>query len=493
MATTSGVLDDHRRRELLHALAAMGSDADLHPKITSVFLPLPMHADALHPSKLIVRGERGAGKTALFHFLGALAQNHEGHLPSVLPGSAAIQGRWVEGFSEVGRTHPSTSVLDLFGQQEEDGALRAFWFGHLVGVLARAFPEPAPPDGRFAERWREDSTNPASWVDAAQAEVAALTGWLDRLDERLEREGVWVFVSYDHLDKIGIVAPQVRARFASTLLAMWLSLANRYARLRSKVFLREDLFQVAQRSSTDASKLDSRSVRLHWSVEDLYRLVLRHLAASDPLRAWLQAEPHPLPFTERQPLGWFPPDALPEEGPRSQRSLATKLAGELMGEGVKKGYTHRWIPNHLQDAWGQIVPRSMMNLLAFAARGALEHGPRGTHARLLHPMELQSALEGTSIYRARELREEHPVVQRMERLRDFVLLAERAVVVRALRDPPDGRDAVADGFGNDGEAVFEELERLGVLRPRADGRVDVPDIYRFGYGIKRKGGVARPR
>jgi hypothetical protein len=30
---------------------------------------------------------------------------------------------------------------------------------------------------------------------------------------------------------------------------------------------------------------------------------------------------------------------------------------------------------------------------------------------------------------------------------------------------------------------------LGVLRERSNDRIDVPDVYRFGLGLRRKGGV----
>jgi hypothetical protein len=36
-------------------------------------------------------------------------------------------------------------------------------------------------------------------------------------------------------------------------------------------------------------------------------------------------------------------------------------------------------------------------------------------------------------------------------------------------------------------------ELIGVLTGRKDGRVDLPDIYRYGLGVKRRGGVSRPR
>ncbi|MEI7835486.1 MAG: hypothetical protein WCK05_03645 [Planctomycetota bacterium] len=70
-----------------------------------------------------------------------------------------------------------------------------------------------------------------------------------------------------------------------------------------------------------------------------------------------------------------------------------------------------------------------------------------------------------------------------------VVMAARTEVTTRLAKAPDP----GDGFGDDGERAFTELERLGVLRVRPDGRVDVPDLYRYGYEIKRKGGVARPR
>ncbi len=62
----------------------------------------------------------------------------------------------------------------------------------------------------------------------------------------------------------------------------------------------------------------------------------------------------------------------------------------------------------------------------------------------------------------------------------------RGEVIAAL-----GRPTLRDKLTMDGEGVFDELRRTGVLEVRRDGRIDVPDIYRYGYGIKRKGGARR--
>lgn len=487
----SSVLSDEERRQHLLDLQAISSDADAHDEMLPVFLPLPSHASALHPSKLIVRGDRGAGKTALFHLLRELTQK-DISIDEVFPGASAWEGRWLEGFSERGKTHPSTDVLELFCDESDDPRLRSFWFGHMVGQLA---DDPTlggeQPPGVFIGAWREHRTDPAAWVDVARAELGPLTAWIDRLDDRCVRDRRRIFISYDHLDKIGITQPDTRRRFSSSLLSMWLSLSNRYERLRPKIFLREDLFQSSAQSSSDASKLESRSVRLHWSTEELYRLLVRHMAASPRLRDWLGSGRNKIDTREKRPLGWMPPEAMPEEeGRNSQRNFAEKLAGELMGDGVKKGYTHRWVPNHLQDTHGALVPRPILNLFAFAAEYALARGPKAQYSRLLHPTELQSALEKTSKYRARELAEEHKVVNRLRRLEGMTLLADRRDIIRRLSDGGPDDD---DGFGNDGEAAFDELVHLGVFRVRDDERIDVPDIFRFGFGIKRKGGVRRPR
>jgi len=169
-------------------------------------------------------------------------------------------------------------------------------------------------------------------------------------------------------------------------------------------------------------------------------MLIRHLGAFDGLRDWLTTGTNIIPLTDRAELGWFPPEALPEDGRSSQRRFAEKLSGELMGEGVRKGFTYRWIPNHLQDAHGLIVPRPFLNIVGFAAQWALQRGPKAQYSRLLHYTELQAALEQTSLYRAKELAEEHPVVQRLELLRNMVLLTDRRTLVGRLGSPaPRGR------------------------------------------------------
>ena len=483
-------LTNEERRELLQDVASLASDADVHPDILRVFLPLPHHALALRDQIMVVRGERGAGKTALFHFLAGLA---EAGLPphKVFELPNASPNRWVEGFSESSTKHPSPLVLDAFAARVPDAMLRIFWMGHLVRRVAESNLTQAPSGNAFLKVSTEARNDPARWVDAAQRELAALAGWMDELEAELRQSGRRVTVVYDHLDKIGTLEAATRERFASTLLALWLSLSNRYRHIRAKIFIREDLFAASQRASADASKLLSRSVSLQWDTEALFRMLVRHLANISPsLRDWLQTGSMGLRLHNNPILGWMPPATLPPEGRESQKIFIDHLAGKQMGRGLKKGYVYRWIPNRLQDAHGAIVPRSVLNLIAYAAEWALRNGPTAKYTRLLTPLELRAAVEKTSQQRGAELREEHPVIGRIESLRGLTVMADRLDVVKRLCA---GGPNVHDAYGDDGERVFDELLQLGVLKTRSDGRVDVPDIYRYGYGIKRKGHVARPR
>ncbi len=159
-----------------------------------------------------------------------------------------------------------------------------------------------------------------------------------------------------------------------------------------------------------------------------------------------------------------------------------------MGSGVNKGYVHRWIPNHLSDANQVIVPRSMLNLFFFAARFA-ERTPKAQDGRLLHHTELMEGLKEASTYRVKELQEEYRVVQRLEKVRGITLFAEREDIERLLSETSAGWEE--DGYGSDGKQIFAELERLGVFKVRGERGVDMPDLYRLGLDIKRRGGVAR--
>jgi hypothetical protein len=103
-------------------------------------------------------------------------------------------------------------------------------------------------------------------------------------------------------------------------------------------------------------------------------------------------------------------------------------------------------------------------------------------------MNLVGGLQRTSESRVAELLEEYKFVSRMHHLEGETVLLDRRDVEQMLSRPHGD----PDGLEDDGERVVDELVRIGVLSLRPNGRIDVPDIYRYGFKIKRKGGVAHP-
>src|SRR5262249_29606853 len=155
-----------------------------------------------------------------------------------------------------------------------------------------------------------------------------------------------------------------------------------------------------------------RSVSIDWDVESLYRATVRHMAEASPgLLTWLRGTKHGFTLDSKHPIGWMP-GPMPES---VQKAFADRLAGEVMGAGARKGYTYRWIPNHLQDAQTRVVPRSVLVLIGEAARVALKI-PLSAGTRLITPQDLAAALIETSRARVGEIREEYKLVNRLENL-----------------------------------------------------------------------------
>jgi hypothetical protein len=448
------------------------------------FLPLPVHRLALRMETVVVRGGRGAGKSALFGILRLLKTSAE--LRAFFGDVNLPQARWLDAFSEIETAHPQVAVLDSFAEQSDHRRLRVFWMGHLLARLYRERPDLVVMPVGFRAAWESQPVNPEAWINAAQSELGAIDHALNETERKLDAQGETVFAAYDRLDRIGLTRPDIRGRCIGALLALWLSLSQRYRRLRAKIFIRDDLLDAGELGFADASKLRGYSAGLEWDVASLYRLVVRHFAEASPeLRAWLGRVKGGPTLEERGDYGWFP-GATDED---AQYAFASHLAGEVMGSGLKKGYTYRWIPNHLQDAQGRIVPRSMLNVFAFAAEDALKNPLGSKSSQLLTPANLVAGLTETSNERVQELKEEYPLVLRLKNLEGATLLLDPDEVIERLAQPVAGDPTQL----TDGTAVYDELRRIGVLSVRADGRVDVPDIYRSGFGIKRKGGSKRPR
>ncbi len=110
--------------------------------------------------------------------------------------------------------------------------------------------------------------------------------------------------------------------------------------------------------------------------------------------------------------------------------------------------------------------------------------------RLLQPTSLRSALDRVSNDHVIQMRDEfpwldslkaslatNPLVPYLEK--DAVKLLDVAISADEAKPPYEGKE------------LLEYLIEVGVLRRRPDRRIDAPDLFLAGLGLRRKGGVKR--
>ena len=502
-------MDEDRRKRLREAVfAALDPELDAREPF-SVFLPLWLHERLLEDRVVVLQGERGAGKTALFRFLAAL-QDQRAAWSDVFPKLPVGSRSFIAGFEEQGKTHPSTQAVVAWAASQPRERLEQFWLAHLFGCLSARYEA---PQCNVLTEWRGGLHEPERWVACVPASLGLMYAWFDKLDHEIQTLGQRVLVGYDDLDRLttggDLEAPGL---LAEALVSLWLRFSRRFSALQGKIFLRPDLLAQVLTSATDASKLRGHAAELKWSAEDVFRVLLRRLGSDEGLREHFGAAG--LRFERHTLLGWMPPYALPEivqldlfrdSGARdvdstrgTQRAVARCLAGETMGTGANKGYTHNWILNHTQDGRGQSLPRVTLNLIRNAAAGAIRRARQANDLALFAPSDLEEAQVATGQQRLEELRESHPVVSRLENLRGLTVPALRQEMAERLAMPRPGH---RDDFGDDGATVLRRLVELGTLveRPAGKGqpagavRVDLPDLFRRPLDIARKGGPLQIR
>jgi tetratricopeptide (TPR) repeat protein len=463
------------REEILRELERLaGRAAEYFDPVLS-FVPVTAHHLVLREENLLILGQRGAGKTALFRLIDRLRDSAE--LRRFFQDDAIPEAIWVDAFADQ-TGHPTLTHIGEFARDRDMRALRAFWIGHLLRRLRQVLPDLHPLIDLPAPLLQTDEQDPHAWMKEAPDHLAQMAALLERVEEALAARGQMVFASYDGLDRLGEGDRRIRTQVLVPLLSLWLTMTSRYRFLRGKIFLREDLMDEAELGFPDASKLRPRSTTLRWDVSDLYRAVVRHMAATGSvLQGWLRGLGI-LPDAEGE-YGYIPG----EMKEAAQQLLAEHLAGPVLGAGITKDITSRWLVRRLADGKGQIMPRTLLCLIGHAA----VHARRGGYVasgRLLSETDLLAGLRRASQERLNEMKEDYPIIRRMENLEGRRLPMQRKALLGFLeKEVP----AEPSSIPPDPKVILEELKRIGALIERSDRLLDVPDIYLLGLGIKRKG------
>jgi hypothetical protein len=484
-------------REPMRALLASALPADTRryggapPQLGQLYVPLA-HVKALHPDSLLVTGIRGAGKTLWWEAL--LDGRHRALIEAIAPRSGIKAAAPCDaGFGEAPQpdAYPDPDTLaDLLTQGIEP---RQIWHAVIARhVLTRQEAEPFQALQRWSER--------VAWLTADSERTARAFYDADR---RLAAQQQTHLVLFDALDRTASEWPRLRPLLRS-LLQVLLEFRP-YRAIRPKVFVRPDLLDDPEvRSFPDASKLLDNAVALTWPRRELYGVLWQYLgnATDADGAAFREGCARVGAVWEQRPDGtWLMPAPLRQDEDL-QRQLFHSIAGPWMGTDARRGFPYTWLPNHLGDANQQTSPRSLLAAVREAAEASAEyHRKHPNHPYALHYEALKRGVQRASRIRVEEIREDYPwvahLMQALKGLKGLVVPArfqdvemrwQQGRTLEALTDIPGGR-LPPRRLDQGAAGVRDDLADLGVFQPMPDGRINIPDVYRVGFGLGRRGGV----
>jgi hypothetical protein len=279
------------------------------------------------------------------------------------------------------------------------------------------------------------------------------------------------------------------------LVAFWAEYTRRWQRIRAKVFLRTDLFQrYATEGGADLAKLAANRVELVWSDHNLHAMLLKRIANSSvELLQYVNATPRSkVTFRFDTELGHVPAVAQSDD----IRPIIDRLVGQYMGSGVKKGLTYRWLINHVRDGFGRALPRPLVRLIEVAAELQRNTSRLANWPRLIEPTSLGRALDRVSKEQVQHSLDEWPWLDGLKRrVKDETVPCSRKQLEGLLADDWDGQwndqSSSIRPPAENARDLIDYLVEVGILRARADGRLDAADLFLAGLGLKRKGGVRK--
>jgi hypothetical protein len=244
----------------------------------------------------------------------------------------------------------------------------------------------------------------------------------------------------------------------------------------------------------DASKLTATKAELTWARHDLHGLLWQRLVNAPEVHGQHLREI--CPAKEHAGI-WLLPDEMKRETD-AQRTAFERLAGPWMGRDKRRGVPYTWSAGHLADGRGQTSPRSFLAAIRQAAEDSRERYPENEFA--LHYESIKRGIQKASEIRVTEVAEDYPwVPDVLSELKGMnVPCVYEDILSRWQERFPTGPQGIhsdrlpAQHVTRGWDGIREDLQRLGLIETKKDGRIDMPDLYRVGFGLGRKGGV-KPR
>jgi hypothetical protein len=448
------------------------------PQPSTLYVP-PAHVKALRLESNLIVGARGVGKS--FWTAALVSQELRTLLGSTVRELDRTQVRIGFSVKESVDDYPNADGFAQMLTSEIDPY--DIWRAVVIRWLAAKLGEAIP-----SQRWSET----VDWMKENPEDAGRL---IRRAYGELEANNQHGLIIFDALDRTSndwrVMDSIVRGLLRA---ALWL---KSYPRLHAKVFLREDQFERTVIDFPDSSKLLATKAELIWARHDLHGLLWQRLINAPDEHGNLLRKIF-CSVVGHLPGGYGRTYQLPDELKREstpQRALFEALAGPWMGKDKRRGVPYTWSVGHLADGRGQTSPRSFLAAIRQAAEDSKERYV--DYPLALHYESIKRGIQKASEIRVNEMAEDFPWVRIfLERLQGLNVPCEYDLVLerwhQAYPDGPAGAQTerlppqhVERGW----DGIRDDLIRLGVVELKKDGRIDMPDLYRVGFGLGRRGGV----
>lgn len=467
------------REAIFRALPEDTSYSGIAPPLEHLYVP-PTHLKALRPECQLVVGTRGVGKSVWTAALSdqALRQRLGSSIPQLDRAEVRI------GFAERPELNHYPDAETFEHLMKLGSEPYSVWRTVITRWVAELVDRDIPRGS-----WRES----VAWVEENPEEIAAIMTQASEWLGSQRKEGNILFDALDRLSSDWHIMDKIVRDLLRV--ALWL---KPYPRLSSKIFLREDQLERTVTNFPDASKLLATRAELSWARHDLHGLLWQYLLNGPDEHGDVLRKVYTDTLGIEPPQDgdrFFPSDEVKRET-AAQRALFEALAGPWMGRDRRRGVPYIWTVGHLSDGQGRTSPRSFVAAIRQAAEDTAERYQ--DHRYALHFESIKRGVQKASEIRVSELAEDYPWVRAvLAPLNGLTVpVTFEAIQQRWEAKFPRGPQE-ANSVGrlppqhaeNGWVGVRDDLLTVGVFEERKDGRIDMPDLYRVGFGLGRKGGV----
>jgi hypothetical protein len=446
-----------------------------------VFFP-DGHRSVLDVKRQLVVGNRGMGKSFWTHAL--TNPDVRERLARAYSFPKLSKTHVIIGFNGSIKISGVTATIEEIQTAREGGDDPELIWRAVILRAARSI-RPATTGSSFIKTLNQLKASPGDYAEELTA-----------VDDAMAKSGSSILVVFDALDRFSHEWGLIRELTKGLLLTI-VGLQS-FRSIRAKVFMRVDQFADTELFRfPDSSKIRNDRVDLAWDPPELYGLLVFELMRQQSAESVLRQLASRLNAHSALPTGGHLNAAL-----HDQEALVAAIAGEYMGKNRKRGRVYTWVPLHLGDAANNCSPRTFLT----AWKTAAEHLPAPPRQAVDH-LGINEGVRRASSARLTELREDyHWIDLVLEPLRRqfvpipkadlFTLWRSQRVTERILKETSSGGWLAPIGVFIDKDnqdALLQTLTSIAVMEQRANGKINVPDIFRVEAEILRKGGVAVPR